>query len=131
MVFVYDPDAGFDSGATVEQGFVHWIVFNIPPATTGYSEGMPGGDTLSDGALQGSNDFAPYGAGTFPGGAAINLVGYDGPCPGGEHGYVFTLYALDAFLDLAAGTTPTEILDGMEGHVLAEAEVMGLFAPPD
>lgn len=131
LLFVYDPDAGAESGATVPQGFVHWVVYNIPPTTTGYPEGMPGGATLADGALQGSNDFAPYGGGTFPGGAAINLVGYDGPCPGGEHRYVFTLYALDALLNLPAEAAPAQVLEAMEGHVLTQAEVMGLYAPPE
>jgi Raf kinase inhibitor-like YbhB/YbcL family protein len=131
LLFFHDPDAGFESGASVEPGFVHWVVFNIPPAATGYPENMPAGDTLDDGASQGSNDFAPYGEGTFPGGAPIKLIGYDGPCPGDEHRYVFALYALDALLDLEAGAVPADVLAAMEGHVLAEAELMGRFAPPD
>jgi Raf kinase inhibitor-like YbhB/YbcL family protein len=131
LLFFYDPDAGFDSGASVEPGFVHWVVYNIPPSTTGYPEDMPAGDTLDDGALQGSNDFAPYGEGTFPGGAPIKLIGYDGPCPGGEHRYVFALYALDTFLDLEAGATPSQVLAAMEGHVLTQVKLMGLYAPPD
>jgi len=131
LLFFYDPDAGFDSGASVEAGFVHWVVFNIPPSTAGYPEDMPAGDTLDDGALQGSNDFAPYGEGAFPGGASRKLVGYDGPCPGNEHRYVFTLYALDDLLDLPAGAEPALILAAMEGHVLSQAELQGLYAPPE
>lgn len=133
LLFFHDPDAGFDSGASVEPGFVHWVVFNIPPSTTGYPEDMPAGDTLDDGALQGSNDFAQFVSEgeIFPGGAPIKLVGYDGPCPGNEHRYVFTLYALDTLLDLQSGATPADVLAGLEGHVLTQAGLMGRYAPPE
>lgn len=130
LLFAYDPDAGAESGASVPQGFVHWIAYNIPPSTTGYPEGMPGGDTLGDGALQGSNDFADFAGEAFPGGATIKGIGYDGPCPGNQHRYVFALYALDALLDLPAGAAMAEVLGAMEGHIMAQAELMGLYAPP-
>ncbi|MBN1978562.1 MAG: YbhB/YbcL family Raf kinase inhibitor-like protein [Anaerolineae bacterium] len=132
LLFFYDPDAGFDSGASVEMGFIHWIVFNIPPSTTGYPEDMPAGDTLDDGALQGNNDFGQFvnPGDPFPGGAPIKVTGYDGPCPGDEHKYVFVLYALDATLDLPAQATPTEVLEAMEGHVIDQTELSGVYAPP-
>jgi Raf kinase inhibitor-like YbhB/YbcL family protein len=122
-LLVDDPDSE-------PPGFVHWVIYNIPPTATGLPEGVPGDASLADGSLQGVNDFAPYGEGTFPGGAAINLIGYDGPCPGNEHRYKFTLYALDAVLDLPAEATMAQVLAAMEGHVLAQAELIGLFAPP-
>lgn len=130
LLLVYDPDAGAGAGASTSLGFVHWAVFNIPPTTGGYPEGMPGG-VLDDGALQGTNDFEPFSrpGGLFPGGAPVRVVGYDGPCPGSEHRYVFALYALDTLLDLEAGTAVSQILEAMEGHVLAQAETMGVYAP--
>ena len=133
LLFFYDPDAGFDAGASVEMGFVHWIVFNIPPSTTGYPEDMPAGDTLDDGALQGNNDFGQFvnPGDPFPGGAPIKVTGYDGPCPGEEHKYVFVLYALDTMLDLPPQATPTEVLEAMEGHVIDQAELAGMYAPPE
>ncbi len=133
LLYFYDPDAGFDSGASVETGFVHWIVFNIPSSTTGYPEDMPAGDTLDDGALQGNNDFGQFVSpgDPFPGGAPIKVTGYDGPCPGNEHKYVFVLYALDAMLDLSAQATPTEVLAAMEGHVIDQVELAGKYAPPE
>lgn len=133
LLFFYDPDAGFDSGASVEMGFVHWIVFNIPPATTGYLEDVPAGDTLDDGALQGNNDFGQFVSpgDPFPGGAPIKVTGYDGPCPGNEHKYVFILYALDAMLDLPAQATPAEVLAAMEGHIIDQTELAGMYAPPE
>ena len=131
LLLVYDLDAGFESGATAPIGFAHWIVFNIPPGTSGYAEGVPAGETLADGALQGTNDFAPFEepGSTFPGGAPVKLVGYDGPCPGSKHRYRFALYALDTMLDLPAAVMMSQVLEAMEGHVLAEAGVVGAFTP--
>lgn len=124
VLLVDDPDSR-------PPGFVHWVIFNIPPTAAGLPEGMPAEPELGDGTRQGNNDFAPYGPGTFPGGASIHLIGYDGPCPGNEHRYVFALYALDAALDLAPEATMAQVLDAMEGHVLAQAELVGLYAPPE
>jgi hypothetical protein len=124
VLLVDDPDSS-------PPGFVHWVIYNIPPTTTGLPEGVPPETALQDGSLQGKNDYAPFGGGTFPGGVPINLIGYDGPCPPeGEHRYVFTLYALDALLDLPAEATMEEVKEAMAQHVLAQAEVLGRFAPP-
>ncbi len=112
-------------------GFVHWVVYGIPPSSTGLPEGLAAEATLPDGTLQGTNSFALYvdEGETFPGGAPINLVGYDGPCPGDTHRYVFTLYALDAVLDLQAEATMADLLLALEGRVLGEAELIGLYTP--
>jgi Raf kinase inhibitor-like YbhB/YbcL family protein len=112
-------------------GFVHWVIYNIPPTTAGLPEGVPAQATLDDGTLQGTNDFALFvGEGeTFPGGAPINRIGYDGPCPGNPHRYVFTLYALDTRLDLPVEATETQVLQAMEGHISAQAEVIGVYSP--
>jgi Raf kinase inhibitor-like YbhB/YbcL family protein len=112
-------------------GFVHWVIYNIPPTSTGLAEGVRAEATLPDGTLQGANDFARFAeeGQTFPGGAPINRVGYDGPCPPDTHRYVFRLYALDAVLDLAAEATKADLLAAMEGHVLGEAELTGVYTP--
>jgi Raf kinase inhibitor-like YbhB/YbcL family protein len=131
VLLVYDLDAGAESGASTSLGFAHWIVYNIPPSTVGYPENMPPGDSLEDGALQGNNDFIQFeteGA-TFPGGAPIKLIGYDGPCPGGKHRYSFTIFALDTFLNLPSEATIAQVLDAIEGHILTQAEVVGSYAP--
>jgi Raf kinase inhibitor-like YbhB/YbcL family protein len=121
---VDDPDSD-------PPGFVHWVVYNIPPSSTGLTEALPAEATLPDGTLQGTNSFALYvnEGQTFQSGAPINLVGYDGPCPGDTHRYVFTLYALDTILDLEAEATMAELLLAMEGHVLADAELTGVYTP--
>jgi Raf kinase inhibitor-like YbhB/YbcL family protein len=121
---VDDPDSD-------PPGFVHWVVYNIPPSSTGLPEGLAAEATLADGTLQGTNSFALYveEGQTFPAGAPINLVGYDGPCPGDTHRYVFTLYALDTVPDLQPEVTMAELLAAMEGHVLADVELIGLYTP--
>lgn len=123
-LLVEDPDSN-------PPGFSHWVIYNIPAAATGLEEDVPNDAELADGSQQGSNDFAPYGAGTFPGGAVIKMIGYDGPCPpGGAHHYVFTLYALDTSLDLPATARAEDVKMALAGHVLAQAELIGLFALP-
>ncbi len=132
LLFTYDPDADMSMGASVSAGFVHWIAYNIPPDITGFGEGVPAGVLLEGGVMQGSNDFARYespGA-VFPGGAPVKLIGYDGPCPPEQHDYVIVVYALDSVLDVPPDATPVEILDAMQGHILAEAQWTGVFDPP-
>lgn len=112
-------------------GFVHWLIYNIPPSTTSLPEGVAAEATLPDGSLQGKNDYALFAeeGQTHPGGAPISGIGYDGPCPPAAHHYVFTLYALNAVLDLAAEATKADLLAAMQGHVLGEAELTGLYTP--
>lgn len=106
-LIVDDPDA--PSGT-----FVHWVIYNLPADSEELAEGVPNEQTLSDGAMQGVNGFG--------------TVGYRGPCPpGGVHRYFFKLYALDAELELSAGATKEDLLDAMEGHVLAEGQLMGTY----
>jgi len=112
-------------------GFVHWVLYNIPPSTTGLPKGVSAEPTLPDGSLQGANDYALFAqeGQTHPGGAPINRIGYDGPCPPAAHHYVFTLYALDTVLDLPAEATKAELLAVMEWHVFSEAELTGVYTP--
>ena len=54
---------------------------------------------------------------------------YDGPCPpSGTHRYYFKLYALDTLVDLLPGATKEELLKAMQGHILAQGELMGTFS---
>ncbi len=111
-------------------GFVHWVVYNLPATASGLPEGLAAQGELEDGTLQGTNDFSAFKGQTFPSGAAINGVGYDGPCPPGRHRYVLTLYALDVRLDLPAEATASEVLAAMQGHMLTQALLAGVFTPP-
>ena len=103
-----DPDAPV-------KNFTHWVIFNLPPDAPGLPEALPRDGTLAIGALQGKN-----------GGGGI---GYIGPCPpkGPAHHYVFNLYALDTSLDLAAGATKDQVRQAMQGHILAESMLVGLY----
>jgi len=102
-----DPDAPMGT-------WVHWVLFNIPAGTSGLPAEIPPDAVLENGARHGTNDFG--------------RLGYGGPCPpGGTHRYFFKLYALDTEPDLASGITKAELLEAMEGHILAEAQLMGKY----
>lgn len=105
---VSDPDA---PGGT----FIHWVLYNLPPQTSGLPEGVPASERLSSGAAQGRNDFG--------------RIGYGGPCPppGKPHRYIFTLYALDLAPDLPAGLNAARLNSLMRGHILAQASLTGLY----
>lgn len=96
--------------------FNHWLLYNIPTSTTNLPEGVPSLPSLPDGSLQGFNSFGK--------------IGYGGPCPppGSTHRYFFRLYALDKTLDISPKARKAEVLRAMEGHILAVAELMGLFS---
>ena len=95
--------------------WVHWVIYNLPLDLRGLTEGVPPKVRLSNGALQGLNDF--------------KRVGYGGPCPppGKPHRYYFTLYELDVTLNLKPRATKAQVLDACKGHILAEAQLMGRF----
>ena len=102
-----DPDAPMGI-------WVHWVIFNIPPNVTELPEDVPSKEVLDNGAKQGTTDFG--------------RVGYGGPCPpSGTHRYYFKLYALDTELNLKPGITKQQLLKAMEGHILAEAQLMGKY----
>jgi hypothetical protein len=95
--------------------WVHWVIYNIPGAARELSEALPAREKNPDGSLQGRNDFG--------------RIGYGGPCPprGRPHRYFFRLYALDAVPGLGPGATRKALLKAMEGHILAQAELMGTY----
>jgi Raf kinase inhibitor-like YbhB/YbcL family protein len=102
-----DPDAPMGT-------WVHWVAYNLPAGVAELPEATPPDPELKGGGRQGRNDFKRF--------------GYGGPCPpSGTHRYFFKLYALDVALDLAAGATKAELLRAMEGHILAEAQLMGKY----
>lgn len=102
-----DPDAPMGT-------WVHWVYFNIPSSTHSLPEEVTPAQQPDQGGRQGTNDF--------------QRIGYGGPCPpGGSHRYYFKLYALDAMLDLDAGASKQQLLDAMEGRILAKAEMMGRY----
>ena len=102
-----DPDAPMGT-------WVHWVLFNLPADITEFRENVPPDKELENGAKQGMNDF--------------RKIGYGGPCPpGGTHRYFFKLYALDTEINLEAGATKAELLEAIEGHILAEGQMIGRY----
>jgi Raf kinase inhibitor-like YbhB/YbcL family protein len=102
---VSDPDA---PGGT----FVHWVVYNIPPATDELPEG--GSASIANGEV-GVN--------------GRGELGYTGPCPppGKPHHYHFRLYALDQRLELKGDATAEQLEAAAKGHVLSSTETVGIF----
>lgn len=100
VLIVDDPDAPMGT-------WTHWVVFNIKPTNSIPEKNIPG--------LEALNDF--------------KRTSYGGPCPpSGVHRYFFKLYALDRELPLSSGTTRKEVEKAMEGHVVAQAELMGVYS---
>jgi Raf kinase inhibitor-like YbhB/YbcL family protein len=100
VLVVDDPDA--PSGT-----WDHWVAYDIEPAP----------DIPPD-----VGDLGTAGVNTS------GSTGYGGPCPpSGTHRYVHQVYALDTTLGLAEGATKGEVFAAMEGHVLAEATLTGLY----
>ncbi|MBU0766353.1 YbhB/YbcL family Raf kinase inhibitor-like protein [Patescibacteria group bacterium] len=88
----------------------HWVVFNIPPSVTSLEENEQPSGVAGKGTTE-------------------NLH-YKGPCPPAQHRYYFRLFALDTLLDLPEGSIKLDVLEAMEGHVLAEAKLMGRYDRP-
>ncbi len=110
-LIVDDPDA--PDPAKPQRVYVHWVVYNIPATLTSFPEnaskkGLPAG------AVQGKNDWGK--------------TQYGGPCPPiGRHRYYFKLYALDSELTGLSSPTKAELLIAMEGHVIANGELIGTY----
>ena len=98
---VEDPDA--PSGT-----FVHWVVYDIPPSSTGFKAGAVDGKEGVNG---------------------MGRAAYMGPCPppGKPHHYHFELFALDTNLNLGAKPDAQSVRDTMKGHVKESTELVGIF----
>ena len=128
---VDDPDAmTFEKGITAPR--VHWVIWNIPADVTELDEDMAT-----------TTELASLGPQTRQGANDLKTVGWAGPCPppnitsiqrGGSsaptqkpHGYRFRVFALDTVLDVAGGATKNELLEALDGHVLAGGELKGEY----
>ena len=97
-----DPDA---PSGTIN----HWTFWNLPPTKSELPEAV---NIADEGGREGNN--------------------YGGPCPpDGEHRYFFYAFAVDAELTLAAGAGVDEMRQALEGHVVADAEMYGLYCRPN
>ena len=107
-IIVDDPDAPIGV-------FTHWIAWNLKfeGNTLSVPKAMPRKASMIS---QGMNDFG--------------RIGYDGPCPPrghGKHHYHFKVFAVDREIPLRDGANRRELEKYLKGHVLAEAETVGLY----
>lgn len=111
-LIVDDPDA------PRPEPWVHWVMYKIPADVKQLDEGINPSLRVAQpgGALQGRNSW--------------DRIGYGGPAPPeghGTHHYYFKLYALDEPLSLEPGLDKDRLLTAMDGHILAEAQVVGTY----
>jgi Raf kinase inhibitor-like YbhB/YbcL family protein len=103
-----DPDAPRGT-------FTHWVYYNLPGALRALPEDVEKSEHPPTGGSQGVNDFGD--------------IGYRGPCPppGPAHRYHLTVYALDSQLRLPARSTKHELRTAIQGHVLGQGELVGVY----
>jgi len=105
----------FEDADATPQAWTHWMLFNIAPSVTAINDNTVPGDATE--GLANNHSF-----------------GYEGPCPKyfkGTHHYWFRLYALDTILDLPKKSEREEVEAAMKGHVIAEADLLGLCTAPE
>lgn len=104
-LIVDDPDAPRST-------FVHWVVFNISPATEHILENSVPAAALAGTNSAGKNEFI-------------------GACPpNGAHRYFFKLFALDTKLALPAAATAADVTAAMNNHILDQAQLMATYERP-
>jgi Raf kinase inhibitor-like YbhB/YbcL family protein len=107
VLIMDDPDA---MGA-VGKVWVHWVLWNIPKEIKKIDE-----NSIPENSIEGETDFGE--------------IGYGGPAPPDkEHSYIFKLYALDTTLELAKGSTKSQLENSIQGHIITETKLTGKYAP--
>jgi Raf kinase inhibitor-like YbhB/YbcL family protein len=109
-----------DFGAGNPPPWVHWILYNVPGTATGVPEGIP---------FDASQPMPAQVAGAVQGNNGWGLAMYRGPAPpvGDLHEYHFVVYALDEALNLPAGLTRAQLLQAIDGHVIAQGEMVSTY----
>ena len=109
-LIVDDPDA--PDPRAPRRTWVHWVLYDIPPTVHELPEGAS--DNLPAGTREGVND--------------SHQLGYGPPCPPiGRHRYVFKLYALDRTFPELDEPSKDELVEAMQGHILARAQIIGTY----
>ncbi len=139
------PDDVNQEGGTVPADlprvdFYHWVLVDIPATVTELQAGADSNGVTAQGkgqtpdlqgALRGVNSYTGWFASDADMGG--DYFGYDGPCPPWNdsipHHYVFTLYALDIESCCLEGAFDgPSVLNAIDGHVLGEASITGLYS---
>ncbi|MFH2123119.1 MAG: YbhB/YbcL family Raf kinase inhibitor-like protein [Pseudomonadota bacterium] len=114
VLIIDDPDA--PDPAAPRMTWVHWLLYNIPVTTSGLAEAITL-EALPKGTLTGRGD--------------NKKTTYGGPCPPiGCHRYFHKLYALDTMLPNLQIPKKAALLQAMEGHILDQTEIIGLYQRP-
>ena len=105
----------FDDVDAPLRTWIHWVIFDLRAGTRVLPEGVPAEPSVAGLGVHGANSW--------------KRLGYGGPCPpkGDPHRYTFRLYALDTLLALDAGAGRADLDQAMEGHILAEGQLVGLY----
>lgn len=102
VLIMDDPDATMGT-------FTHWLIWNIPPHTLKFDEGL-----VPDDCEEGLN--------------SSGQRGYMGPCPkSGNHRYFFKLYALNKRLSVSQDITKEQLEDEINSSLMDKAELMGTY----
>ena len=110
-LIVDDPDA--PDPQAPKMTWVHWVLYDIPTSAEGLPVGVKPSD-LPRGTKEGVNDW--------------KRTGYGGPCPPiGRHRYYHKLFALDTELPDLGTPTKAQLEEAMQGHILAEAVLLGTY----
>jgi Raf kinase inhibitor-like YbhB/YbcL family protein len=111
VLIVDDPDA--PDPAAPQRVWTHWLLYNIPPDAASLPEAVKPVD-LPPGTKEGLNDW--------------KRTGYGGPRPPiGRHRYFHKLYALSSVLPNLGNATRNEVEKAMKGHVIEQAQLIGLY----
>ncbi len=109
-LIVDDPDA--PDPKAPKMTYVHWVLYDIPASVSAIDEGK--WNSLPPGTREGTNDW--------------KRTGWGGPCPPiGRHRYFFKLYALDTVLGDLGKPSKSALMAAMEGHIVAQAQLMGTY----
>jgi Raf kinase inhibitor-like YbhB/YbcL family protein len=113
VLLFHDPDVAMQKKT---DDVTHWMAFNIPGDAKELAGGISADPKLADGTIQIKN--------------TANRVGYMGPGAGAAgpyHHYTFELFALDTKLDLTDSATRPDVVNAMQGHILAKGVLAGRF----
>jgi hypothetical protein len=109
-LIVDDPDA--PDPQAPKMTYVHWVLYDIPPSVAALGQGAS--TSLPAGIREGTNDW--------------KRTGWGGPCPPiGRHRYFFKIFALDRMFGDLRSPTKAALVQAMEGHVLAQGQVIGTY----
>jgi Raf kinase inhibitor-like YbhB/YbcL family protein len=90
--------------------YVNWIVFDISPGTTEIAAGQ-----IPAGAREGDN--------------SRGKITYDPPCPNASHKYRFTIYALNARLQLHSGAGLMATWTAIASHAIDHGRLTATARP--